>query len=77
MRQLRTIFLAGMCSLLVVAVSFTLTQPLSAEPASKNVGEQEGPALLDGPSLRDGIHTLQGVAEHGDGLGNEVAVFVL
>lgn len=34
MRQLRTIFGAGMCSLLVVAVSFTLTQPLSAEPAA-------------------------------------------
>ncbi len=33
MRQLRTIFWAGMCSLLVVVVSFTLTQPLFAEPA--------------------------------------------
>ena len=52
-------------------------QPLSAQPAAEDMGEKERPALLDGPSLRNGVEPMQGVADHGDGLHDGVAVFVL
>ena len=35
-----------------------LAEPFSAEPAAKNVGEEEGPALENGPSLRDGVEAM-------------------
>ena len=41
------------------------------------MGEEEGPALENGPSLRDGVEAVQGGADLEDGLCEKVAVFVL
>ena len=52
-------------------------KPFAAQPVAENMGEQQCPALLDGPLLRDGVEALQGVAHGGDSLRDEVAFFVL
>lgn len=58
-------------------MGWEFAKPFSAQPTAEDMGEQEGPALLDGPSLRDGVEPLQGVADHGDSLRDQVALFVL
>ena len=48
-------------------------EPFSTEPAAEDRGEQQGQALLAGPSLRNGVEPLQGVADGGDSFGDAVA----
>ena len=55
-------------------LGWEFAQPFSAQPAAEDMGEQEGPALVDGPSLRNGVEPMQGVADHGDGFAMMVAV---
>ena len=58
-------------------MGWEFAEPFSAQPTAEDMGEQEGPALLGGPSLRDGVEPMQGVAHGGDSLREEVAIFVL
>ena len=44
---------------------------------AKDVGQKQRPALLDGPSLRNGVKAAQGVADVRDGLHERLPVFVL
>ena len=53
-----------------------MAEPFSTQPATEDVGQEERPALLAGPLLRDGVEAGQGVADLGDGRGDEVAFFV-
>lgn len=58
-------------------LGWKFAEPFSAQPAAEDMGEQEGPALLGGPSLRHGVESLQGIADGGDRHCEEGAVFVL
>ena len=51
-----------------------VSEPFSAQPASQNVGEQQRPALLDGPSLRDGVYARQGVAHDADAVDGKMFI---
>ena len=54
-----------------------LAEPFFTEPVEKDVGQDQGPALLDDPLLRDGLEAGQEVADMRDGCDDEVALFVL
>ena len=51
-------------------------EPLSARPAPQEAGQQQRPALLHAPSLRDGADAVQLVAGACYGVGDEVAFLV-
>ena len=51
-------------------------QPLSSQSASEYPREEERPAVVHGPSLRDGAHLLDLTADLGDRLSDAVAFFV-
>src|ERR1700683_825068 len=52
-------------------------QPFAAQPVAKDVGQKQGPALVDSPLLRDGVKAAQGIADVRDCLHERLPVFVL
>ena len=58
-------------------LGWEFAEPFSAQPAAEDLGGQEGPALLGGPSLCNDVAALQGVADQGDRCREEGAIFVL
>ena len=58
-------------------LGWKFAEPFSAEPAAEDIRQEERPTLVYGPLLRDGVESLQGVADVQDAALDVLFVFVL